>query len=97
VSSVRLLPRALVVQVRRSLDAMRHERVCFERLSDGAAVLEYRNLTFHRAFRRRWGTERLRMYRESYLDGATMEEMKSRVGPSPTVKPLITRFLKMHT
>jgi GMP synthase (glutamine-hydrolysing) len=52
---------------------------------------------FHSELGRREILERIRMYRESYLDGATMEEMKSRVGPSPAVKPLITRFLKMHT
>ncbi len=52
---------------------------------------------FHSEMGRREILERLRMYRECYMDGATMEEMARRVGPSPAVKPLISRFLKMHT
>jgi GMP synthase (glutamine-hydrolysing) len=240
VSTTRFLPRALVVQVRRSLDAMRHERQCLDRLSADVAVLEYRNLIdepdltwadaqpfevlivggsgecsatedyefsrslsqvvqrwvqdsrpflgscwghhflaralggkvltepetsevgtfgvrlepagrrdplfsmlppsfqaqmghhdyvaelppgaeslaasercpnqalrmigkpvystqFHSELGRKEILERLKIYQEGYMEGTTMEEMRSRVGPSPAVKPLIARFIKMYT
>ncbi len=52
---------------------------------------------FHSELGRREILERLRMYREGYLEGSTIEELRRRVGPSPAVKPLIARFLRMHT
>jgi GMP synthase (glutamine-hydrolysing) len=52
---------------------------------------------FHSELGRREILERLRIYREGYMDGVTMDEMKRRIGPSPAVKSLITRFLKMYT
>lgn len=41
---VRSLPRALLLQVRRSVEAIRHERECFERVSGGLVQLDFHDL-----------------------------------------------------
>ena len=46
---------------------------------------------------RREIVERLRMYRESYLEGGTMESVVATLKPSPAVKPLVRRFLDLVT
>lgn len=52
---------------------------------------------FHSEMGRREIIERLRMYRESYLEGGTMQSVVDSLGPSPAVKPLVSRFLQLVT
>jgi len=52
---------------------------------------------FHSEMGRRDIVERLQMYRESYLEGGTMEKIVPTLKPSPAVKPLVSRFLQLVT
>jgi GMP synthase (glutamine-hydrolysing) len=52
---------------------------------------------FHSEMGRRDIVHRLRMYRESYLEGETMESVERTLKPSPAVKPLVSRFLQLVT
>lgn len=52
---------------------------------------------FHSELGRREILERLVMYKASYLEGASLEEMGQRIKPSPAVRPLLGRFLELYT
>jgi GMP synthase (glutamine-hydrolysing) len=52
---------------------------------------------FHSEMGRREIVARLRMYRESYLEGGSMRAVVDALKPSPAVKPLVNRFLELVT
>lgn len=53
---------------------------------------------FHSELGRRQLIERLRIYQRDYLPaGLTLQEMEAKILPSPAVRPLLRRFLELHT
>lgn len=52
---------------------------------------------FHSEMGRRDIVFRLRMYRESYLEGGTLRKVADALRPAPAVKPLMGRFLDLVT
>lgn len=52
---------------------------------------------FHSEMGRRDIVDRLRMYREGYLEGGSLRAVADSLRPSPAVKPLVSRFLDQVT